>query len=244
VEQVRSALLQRIGAGEYKQLGNRLPSEALLSEEYGVSRATIRDALKSLELEGIVIRRQGIGTFVDASVAETALRIQPFENTSFLQLIQRSHNTATHRLLRSDIEPAGALAQALQVPESTLCLSMEKLFCSNDTPVIHCWNVVPLSLALPNYLPELAVGYACHESVYTFLRTKCNRVVDYHDSRVQARACDANVAAALAYAAGQPIMQLEEVGYSKHKAPLFFGLSYFRSDLVSFRFRRGLTVDL
>lgn len=49
------------------QPGDQIPSETILSQRLGVSRNTIRDALMSLEQDGIVVRRHGIGTFVAAS---------------------------------------------------------------------------------------------------------------------------------------------------------------------------------
>ena len=46
--------------------GERLPSEAELSKQLGVSRATLREALRLLEEEKIVIRRHGVGTFINS----------------------------------------------------------------------------------------------------------------------------------------------------------------------------------
>ncbi|NLN28126.1 MAG: GntR family transcriptional regulator, partial [Firmicutes bacterium] len=60
---VRKDLLERLGRGEWAT-GDRLPTEAQLAAEYGVSRTTIRNALKALVSEGYVVQRQGAGTFV------------------------------------------------------------------------------------------------------------------------------------------------------------------------------------
>ncbi len=46
------------------QLGDRLPSEPVLAERYGVSRSTVRDVLTQLETEGFITRRQGSGTYI------------------------------------------------------------------------------------------------------------------------------------------------------------------------------------
>jgi hypothetical protein len=43
---------------------------------------------------------------------------------------------------------------------------------------------------------------------------------------------------------GQALLQLEEVGFDKKDRALFYGLSYLRSDLISFRMRRGLAIGL
>ena len=67
VERTRAALQARIASGEFP-VGGRLPSEAKLCEEYGISRTVIREAIAALRIEGLVEPRQGAGVFViDAS---------------------------------------------------------------------------------------------------------------------------------------------------------------------------------
>jgi DNA-binding GntR family transcriptional regulator len=61
--QVFADLRQRIAVGEY-EVGDTLPSEDSLSAHYGVSKITTRRALQELSLEGLIERRQGIGTIV------------------------------------------------------------------------------------------------------------------------------------------------------------------------------------
>ena len=55
----------------------RLPSEPLLAKQMGVSRATLREAMRSFEGKGMIRRRQGVGTFVAAKVPviETGLEV-------------------------------------------------------------------------------------------------------------------------------------------------------------------------
>jgi len=60
---VQDELRQRIDQGKLPA-GARLPSEPDLAAELGVSRATLREALRALEDEGLLRRRQGSGTYV------------------------------------------------------------------------------------------------------------------------------------------------------------------------------------
>lgn len=60
---VQKDLKKRIAKGEY-DIGDLLPSENKLSLEYGLSRMTIRNALKNLEIEGFIYRHQGKGSIV------------------------------------------------------------------------------------------------------------------------------------------------------------------------------------
>jgi GntR family transcriptional regulator len=72
--QLRDLLAQRIGDRVWKP-GNCLPNEQDLAREFTVSPGTVRKALDALEAEGLLIRRQGRGTFVtDRASGEMLLR--------------------------------------------------------------------------------------------------------------------------------------------------------------------------
>ena len=61
--QASEALRTLVQCGEYAP-GDRLPSEIELSQRLGISRPTLREALRHLEQEGSIVRRHGVGTFV------------------------------------------------------------------------------------------------------------------------------------------------------------------------------------
>ncbi|MBB6733287.1 GntR family transcriptional regulator [Cohnella zeiphila] len=61
--QLRSKLLEKIES-RFWSPGSQIPSERELCDEYGVSRITVREALKELVQEGYLVRKQGKGTFV------------------------------------------------------------------------------------------------------------------------------------------------------------------------------------
>ncbi len=61
--QLMNSIMEKMQRGEY-QVGDRLDSERVMSQQYGISRLTIRKALKKLEEQGYVMARRGSGTFV------------------------------------------------------------------------------------------------------------------------------------------------------------------------------------
>ena len=69
-------LRERIDSGSWP-IGHRLPAEARLAEELGISRASVREATRALAHTGLIASRQGDGTFVTArSESDAALRRQ------------------------------------------------------------------------------------------------------------------------------------------------------------------------
>jgi DNA-binding FadR family transcriptional regulator len=63
-DEVVSKLQQQIAAGKFKK-GDKLPSEPVLMEQFGVGRSSIREAIRILANHGLVRVQQGLGTFVD-----------------------------------------------------------------------------------------------------------------------------------------------------------------------------------
>ncbi len=63
LNQVKAYMLSYITQNNLKR-NDQLPSEAAIAKQLGVSRNTLREAYISLENEGVIIRRHGIGTFV------------------------------------------------------------------------------------------------------------------------------------------------------------------------------------
>lgn len=71
--QLAQTLLNEIQAGKYP-VGSQLPTEFMLCEQFGVSRATVREAVKRLVQMGLVVRQPRIGTTVRAQTAGAAYR--------------------------------------------------------------------------------------------------------------------------------------------------------------------------
>ena len=73
-DQVAQALLARIESGQFKP-GEKLPPEAVLSPEFGVSRTVVREAISRLKQGGLLESRQGSGVFVSLQPAVSPLKI-------------------------------------------------------------------------------------------------------------------------------------------------------------------------
>lgn len=139
---VKTHLKARVLRAEFAD--GRLPSEAALASELGVSRTTIRDALSRLEMEGVITRRQGAGTFA----AATPLVKTHLENFVLYQEMIREHGyTPTVTLLQSRHEVvSGDLTRELQLKKNASVLVTEKMFSANKTPVILLNSYLPQAL--------------------------------------------------------------------------------------------------
>lgn len=75
--------------------GERLPSEPTLARDFKVSRFTVAKAVEQLVKDGLIVRKQGSGTFV----AEAPLRRQPGYLLSFTEAVQAAGHASTHKVL-------------------------------------------------------------------------------------------------------------------------------------------------
>jgi len=111
-DQVTEALLARIESGQLKP-GEKLPPEAVLAPEFGVSRTVVREAISRLKHEGLVESRQGSGVFVRLQPAISSLKIDDSvleSRESILQIVE----------LRRAIESEAAALDAQRSSSSQL----------------------------------------------------------------------------------------------------------------------------
>jgi len=71
-QQFYNIMLEKIKSGEWKN-GEKIPAERTLCGEYNISRTTVREALRNLEIEGYVIRKQGSGSYVNIKPIQKSL---------------------------------------------------------------------------------------------------------------------------------------------------------------------------
>ncbi|MBB2931487.1 FadR/GntR family transcriptional regulator [Paraburkholderia silvatlantica] len=102
---VAQQLLAQIDKGTFAR-GGKLPTEAVLAQEFGVSRTVIREAISRLKNEGVVEPRQGSGVYVSAHGAIRPLRIdyaEAMEGGSVLQIL------AVRRAIEAEVAAEAAM---------------------------------------------------------------------------------------------------------------------------------------
>lgn len=129
-EQLRNTLSLEIAAGAFRDQG-RLPSEAELCERFGVSRISVRRAISDLVEKGLLVRRQGVGTFVNS-------RPEMVGTINVVGIADKlsAGGKTTRRIKISRLEPATPeLAQALGIGEGDDVFRLVRVFSSAGTPV-------------------------------------------------------------------------------------------------------------
>jgi GntR family transcriptional regulator len=122
--------------------GSMFENEIDLADTMGVSRPTMRLAMKQLSDKGLIVRRRGIGT----RVVQPKVR-RPLELTSLYDDLSASGQQPTTSVLSFDRQPsAGQVSEHLRIPDGTEVLHIVRLRCAGPSPIAVLTNFLPGSL--------------------------------------------------------------------------------------------------
>jgi GntR family transcriptional regulator len=222
--QVYSAIREQIHAGDFPA-GDRLPSETTLAESYGVSRVTIREALRLLQRDLLIQSVHGRGHFVldTSKLVET----QVTELQSVTELMRGRGYAVETTTLSLVEEPAGAHAEQLRIGEDEPVLRLERVRSTDGVPMIYSIDVFP------------AQNVAGSEDA---IREGASLIDAFSDHGVVIAYCNATISAAelpaaAAHAAGfpkVPFVLMEQVNFDTEHAPALYSLDYHRGDRFKF----------
>jgi DNA-binding GntR family transcriptional regulator len=232
-DQVANLLHERIVEGIYTPT-ERLPSESDLAEELGVSRGTVRSALTALATAGLIVRRQGDGTYVrDGLGSENSLMHVVWEFTRFIEFSGRAPAIQVVSLDSRSATEQEALA--LELPPEASVLSIVRIISADDQPVIVSTNVHPASL-FSQGLEELDATIELRR----FLEKYCHREVVFGDMDISATMPDEAVRKTLSLDGGTPILLVEAVFRDGDGCPLVLATSYYADAKLSLQDVRRL----
>jgi GntR family transcriptional regulator len=223
--QVDEILLERIRDGSYSA-GGRIPSESELSEELGVSRATVRTALAKLASNGLILRKQGDGTYVNAHVRKASVHAGNLWD--LVQLIEGNGYTPSIRSLSIEKRPATekeALILALEAGEDLL--SMRRLFFADQQAVILANNVIPFSLLRE---PMESIDGELH--IREIFHRYCHQKIAFAITDICSTTIGADAHEFLGGEAGRAVLQLQVSFYGRNNLPLALGMNYFDDSVL------------
>ncbi|HDS9359578.1 TPA: histidine utilization repressor [Enterobacter chengduensis] len=148
-EKIKQAIGEKIASGTLRP-HDRIPSEAELVAQFGYSRMTVNRALRELTDEGLLVRLQGVGTFVAEPKGQSAL----FEIRSIAdEIASRNHRHRCEVLVLEETQASAEQALELNVKEGTRIFHSLMIHYENDVPVQiedRCVNAA----RVPEYLEQ------------------------------------------------------------------------------------------
>ncbi|GAB6156297.1 GntR family transcriptional regulator [Desulfosporosinus burensis] len=228
---VRLELLDEIRRGKYL-IDSRLPNEENLAKELGVSRNTLREALRLLEANGIVEKKQGLGTYVRG---ESTPKVKPglevlFRVTDAILELGMVPGTSEIELTCSFAD--ARVAQKLGVSEGTPVNQSRRVRTADGVPAVYCIDMFPPSIG------ELDVE-RLKSSIFTYLEEVKEIRIAYASTDIRPIVAGKELAVKLSVSAASPLFLLDEVHFDKSNNPIFYSRLFFRSDFFVFHVVRS-----
>ena len=222
--QIEEYLKDQISDGVYP-VESLIPSERELSEQFGVSRMTVRHSLTNLVKEGLLYRQKGRGTFVAAEKME-----QPLNGlTSFTEDMKARGLVPGTKLVEfSQIHPDSQIADKLKLLTSDMIYKVVRIRYADNTPMAIERSYLPIQL-LPSLKEEALQG-----SLYAYIEQQQQLVIGQATQRMEASLAKKEDAEYLQITLPAAVVQIERVSILDDGRPFEVVQSTYRSDRYKF----------
>ncbi len=219
-QQLQRALRQAI---ESRQIGpdDALPPEREIADELHISRITVRKAIDGLVSEGLLVRRQGAGTYVCARVEKNFSKLTSFSED--MRARGRTPHSVWLRKSEGSVTPEEALT--LRSSPGTPVFRFQRIRFADDAPMC-----VEYATVLASCLPSID---AVETSLYEALELAGSRPVRALQ-RLRAVLFSAEQAKLLQTHERDAGLLVERVGFLKDGQAVEFTQSFFRGDIYDF----------
>ena len=226
-QRIQLSIRKRIDAGQLHP-GDPVTSERDLAKLHDVSLMTARHALATLEREGIVERRRGVGTFVSAPKIHFNKLMSYTE-----QMAARSLTAASKILFGKIIDNEPDVAARLSLAPTTEVIKLERLRHSAGEPF-----ALETCYLSAEAFPGLLSAPLGSDSLFATLERNYDVKLGYADEEIDATAADPRTAELLSVPRRDPLLRIRQVIYSTQAKPIIYVLGIYRSDRHNFVIRR------
>jgi GntR family transcriptional regulator len=226
-QRIQGAIRKRIEAGQLRS-GDPVASERDLAKLHQVSLMTARHALASLEREGVVERRRGIGTFV-APPKIHFNKLMCYTEQMSGRGLTGSSKVLFGRIIYDELEVAARLA----LPSNSGVIKLERLRHNSEEP--FALETCYLSAAT---FPNLLSAPLGRESLFKILERDYQVELGYADEEVDATAADPRTAELLGLLRRDPLLRIRQLIYSSKGNIVMYVLGFYRSDRHKLMIRR------
>lgn len=201
--------------------GERLPSEPELAKRLGVSRATLREAMRTFETQGMIRRKQGSGTYVShpSTVIETGL-----ETLESLETLARNFGLEV-TLGAWNLECRTSTpeeCQALNLEKGSEVLAVTRVMQAEGHPVAYLIDILPTDVLSPDEVKESFTG-----SVLDLLLARDDLTLMSSRTEINAVNASSEVARALEIQRGDVLLRFIAYLYSSSGRIVDYSHSYF-----------------
>jgi len=233
--QLEQIIKSKILMGEFLP-GEQIPTEKDLCETYQVSTITARQAILNLVSEGLIVRRQGKGSFIKEGLKE-------IKNIRTLQLKGDINDIVPEGLERLKVRVLDIVkivspkkvVNLLGMGEGQEVIRVRRTRSEDGIPVSYIKNYIPLEIGEKIKREDL-----CASPMLGILRNRLKIPLTGGIQYIEAIVADYDIASALLTSISSPILYLETVIFARQKKPVEFVQTFYRPDQFRYSVKLGL----
>ena len=222
-----AALIARTPAGQ------RLISEPDLAKQMGVSRATLREAMRTFETQGLIRRRQGSGTYVVGKVPVIDAGLEVLESLDTMAH-RKNLQTTVSDLHLDQVDADKDAATGLGVAEGTRLTRIRRVIRADSRPVAYLVDTLPMDILKQSDLPNGFTG-----SILDFMLGRGDKLT-VSRAAISATNATAEVAKALEIQRGDVLLQFISQLYTDTGKIVDHTVSYFIPGYFNFHVVRRI----
>jgi len=214
--------------------GTKLPSEPDLAEALNVSRATLREAMRTFESQGLLRRRQGLGTFVvgPTQVIETGLEVLESIETQAEKIglnVTMGHSEINH------IQADEKQAEKLDLNVGDSLVEIRRVILTENAPAAYLIDILPEGILDPQVISKQFTG-----SVLDLMLQNGKPNLSVSKTEISAVHAHADVAKALDIQRGDTLLLLFGLLFDIDGHPVDLSYSYFLPGYFRLHFIRKI----
>ena len=224
--QLKEIILAHIDNGDWAA-GDQIPSEPELCEYYNISRTVVRQALKELTYEGLLVRQKGRGTYVsEPKISEGLVQ----DLTGFYEDMVERGSPPISQVLKQEITGANPkVAASLGLVVGTEIIEIERLRFVNNEPIVLVTTYLPYASC-----PSLLEADLRQQSLYKFIENECGLFITRGHRTIEAVPANEYEAQLLQVQKGAPLILLNSVSYLEDGNPVEYYHALHRGDRSRF----------
>lgn len=224
---VMEQIKEKIKNGELEP-GEKFPSEMAFAKELGVSRNTLREALRILEEENIIIRKHGIGTFVNKLPVFSGGIEELFSITDMIEREGKTSGTEIH--FTGYVDPHSDDIEELQLKQNEQVYIVKRVRTADGIPIVYCIDKLPAS--------KLEKGYKLNqESLLTSLEEE-GITISHAKATIKTMGYHEEISTLLKSDKETPLLVLRQIHYDLHDNPVLYSINFFNANQVTFNILR------
>jgi GntR family transcriptional regulator len=212
--------------------GQKIPSERVLSERFGVARMTLRHAIETFILEGKLERRPGSGTYISNQCYSLSARCRSFSSEMKSRGLEPGNKLLVAKIISAD----KVNSSKLRIPLNAKILKFSRLRFGNDIPMAYQTTSIPVS-----YI-GLIEDLELEGSLEDLLQNKFGITITTSQTEISGDFADQKIAKLLEIETTTPCLVKETIDMDQRSRSIMWNRTWYNAERFKIRFDAACNV--